>query len=69
MYKEFSHVRLNWKKKEWDNMSTLQVRTIRNGEKCTISFHQEKLTDGDQREEVKKYWNEVMKKIEMDLNS
>jgi len=55
-----SHIRLNWKKKDWENNSTLQLRIIENGKKTTISIHQEKLLDTKQREEMKKYWNEIM---------
>ena len=59
-----SHIRLNWKKKNWENLSTVQVRVMGNQEKATISFHQEKLSNNNQREEMKKYWNEKMVKIE-----
>jgi hypothetical protein len=61
--KPFSHIRLNWKKKKWNNMSTLQVRLIRKTEKTTISFHVEKLLDSQQRDEMKKHLNEVMQKL------
>lgn len=44
-------------------MSTVQVRVIGNKEKATISFHQEKLLDSDQREEMKEHWNKKMTKI------
>ena len=64
VFKPYSHIRLNWKKKNWENLSTVQVRVMGNQEKATISFHQEKLSDNLQREEMKKYWNEKMVKIE-----
>lgn len=59
-----SHIRLNWKKKNWENMSTVQVRVIGNQEKATISVHQEKLLDNDQREEMKGYWRRKMAEID-----
>ncbi|MEM8969752.1 MAG: hypothetical protein AAGE93_25260, partial [Bacteroidota bacterium] len=59
----------NCKMKKWKNLSTLQVRVMGNKEKTTISFHQEKLLDNSQREEMKKYWNEKMIKIEKALVS
>ncbi len=63
-----SHIRMNWKKKDWDNNSTLQVRVIGKSEnKTTISFHQEKLTDSNQREEMKRYWNKKMDKINSEI--
>ncbi|MDN5217489.1 ATPase [Fulvivirgaceae bacterium BMA12] len=64
VFTPYSHVRLNWKKKNWENLSTVQVRVMGNQEKATISFHQEKLLDNSQREEMKKYWSEKMVKIE-----
>ncbi|QNL47828.1 SRPBCC domain-containing protein [Olivibacter sp. SDN3] len=67
VFTPYSHIRMNWKKKSWDNMSTVQVRVTGNQKKATISFHQEKLLDDTQREEMKIYWNEKMKEIEKRL--
>ncbi len=58
-----SHIRLNWKIPHWPNTSLLQLRVINNKGRATISFHQEKLLNSEQREEVKQYWNEVMDKL------
>jgi uncharacterized protein YndB with AHSA1/START domain len=59
-----SHIRMHWKKKTWDNMSTVQVRVIRKDkDKTTISFHQEKLKDAKQRAEIKEFWKEKMSDI------
>ena len=41
VFKPNSHIRLNWKPKNWKNMSTVQIRVIENGEKSTIAIHQE----------------------------
>src|SRR5262249_42891128 len=38
-----SHIRLTWRKRNWQNTSSLQVRIIPYGNKTTISFHQDKL--------------------------
>lgn len=64
VFTPYSHIRMNWKKKNWENISTVQVRVIGNHEKATISFHQEKLLDNNQREEMKLYWNKKMTEIE-----
>ncbi|WP_257667025.1 hypothetical protein [Parapedobacter tibetensis] len=64
VFTPYSHIRMNWKKKNWENISTVQVRVIGNQEKATISFHQEELLDNNQREEMKLYWNEKMAEIE-----
>lgn len=68
VFKPNSHIRMNWKKEDWKNMSTVQVRVIGKGKKkTTISFHQEKLTDSKQRAEMEKYWNEKMDKITTEI--
>jgi uncharacterized protein YndB with AHSA1/START domain len=63
VFKPNSHIRLNWKPKNWKNTSTIQIRVIGNQEKTTIAFHQEKLLNSEQRDEMKEYWNKVMNKI------
>lgn len=68
VFNQYSHIRIDWRRKGWENVSRLQVRVIGNEEKATISFHQEKLSDSDQREEMKLYWNEKMNAIEKALN-
>ncbi|WP_207534859.1 hypothetical protein [Desertivirga arenae] len=65
----YSHVRMSWKKKEWNNFSALQVRIIGDREKATISFHQDKLLSNDQREEMKLYWNQKLAEIELGLRT
>lgn len=67
VFKPYSHIRMNWKKRDWQNISTLQVRTIGNNGKTTVSFHQEKLLDAAQREEMKNYWNQKMEILAAEL--
>ncbi|MEO1214083.1 MAG: SRPBCC domain-containing protein [Bacteroidota bacterium] len=67
LVKPNSHIRINWKRKDWTNLSTLQMRLITNKEKTTISFHQEKLGDSKQREEVKNYWSDILDKLTTEL--
>ncbi|NET33434.1 MAG: ATPase [Cyanothece sp. SIO1E1] len=64
----YSHIRINWKKKGWNNLSTLQIRVISKQEKSTLSIHQEKLLDFEQRAVMKEYWNATMSKITSELN-
>lgn len=59
-----SHFRMKWKRKDWPNTVTLQVRVIPSGEKTTISFMQEKLANARQRAEMKKHWLEVLDRVE-----
>ena len=64
VFKTGSHIRLTWKPKHWENTSFLQIRVIPGKGKTTISFHQDKLLDSQQRDEMKKYWDAVIQKIE-----
>ncbi len=68
VFKANSHIRLTWKPKHWTNTSALQIRVIPSKEKTTVSFHQDKLMDSKQRDEMKKYWEEVIYKIENELS-
>jgi len=67
VFKPNSHIRLSWKPKNWENMSTIQIRVIGNQEMTTIAIHQENLLNSEQRSEMKEYWNKIMKKIETEL--
>ena len=62
-----SHVRLTWQPGGWPKPSTLQVRVMPNGEKATLSFHQENLTGAEEREQMLHKWAEIVKKIEKEL--
>ena len=63
-----SHIRLTWKPKHWTNFSAVQVRVIDANGKATISFHQDKMLDGKQREEMKMYWDSILEKIGKQLH-
>ncbi len=67
VFKPNSHIRLTWKPKHWTNTSALQIRVIPSKVKTTISFHQDKLLNSRQRDEMKKYWDEVIVKIENEI--
>lgn len=58
-----SHIRMSWKKADWPNESTLQIRVIPNGWRTIISFHQEKLLDQQQREEMEGFWEEKFESL------
>ncbi len=65
--KPLSHIRLTWKKKNWINISTVQIRVINAKDKTTISFHQEKLLDSAQRDEMKNHWANIMDRLSKKL--
>jgi ribosome-associated translation inhibitor RaiA len=68
VYKELSHVRLKYQKKEWVNNSTIQLRVLWAKTGTTISFHQEKLLDTAQRDDMKAHWDKVLHAIDKHLN-
>lgn len=62
--KPLQQLRLTWQKVGWEKASTVQVRIIPgSSNKTTISFHQEKLSDQNVREEMKKYWEKVLTEL------
>lgn len=61
--KPHSHIRMAWKRRGWSNTSIVQVRVIEAKTGTTISFHQEKLLNKKQREEVQKYWDKVVEEF------
>ncbi|MEJ8548513.1 SRPBCC family protein [Brevibacillus borstelensis] len=72
--KPLQQLRLTWQKEAWQRPSTVQVRVIAKAvDKTTISFHQENLSDGKVREEMKEHWEAVLdrirEKIESDLSN
>lgn len=58
-----SHIRLTWKPKNWPNTSAIQIRVINAKGKTIISFHHDKLLNSIQRDEMKKHWDTVLRKI------
>jgi len=67
VFKPKSHIRLNWKLKDWPNMSTVQLRVIGKQGKATIAIHQEKLLNAEQRSKMKEYWIKVIQKIDKEI--
>ncbi|UII20159.1 SRPBCC domain-containing protein [Fulvivirga ligni] len=58
-----SHFRMQFKFNSWTNTSAVQVRFIKAKTGTTLSFHQDKLTDERQREEMKSYWSKVLNHV------
>lgn len=63
VYNELSHARLTYKRKDWENTSTIQMRVVAAKTGTTISIHQEKLANEGQREEMRQHWEKVLAKI------
>jgi len=69
LIRHHSHIRMSWKKPDWPNESTLQIRVIPNGWRTIVSFHQERLLDEQQREEMEDYWEEKFESLTAYLSS
>ncbi|MCU1683776.1 MAG: hypothetical protein JWQ81_4515 [Amycolatopsis sp.] len=64
-FREFDRVRLTWRPKDWDHDSTLQVTVSAagTGAKSTLRFHQEWLSDSEERELQRVYWQDVTDRL------
>ena len=67
LFQSYAHLRMSWKKADWQNTATLQLRVIGNHHKTTIAFHLEKLLNEQQREAMKKHWSDVMQALTVAL--
>jgi len=62
--KPLHQLRLTWQKEEWQRPSTVQIRILfKENNKTTISFHQEHLSNQQAREEMKRYWENILETI------
>lgn len=66
--KPYSHMRMSWRKSEWDHVTMLQPRVMKGANRSVISFHHDKLSSEKERSEMKKHWTAVMDKIESELH-
>ena len=62
-FTEGDRVRLTWRPSDWDHDSTVQVRLSGSGTKTTLRFHQEWLSDAEEREEQRAYWQDVTERV------
>ena len=62
-FSEGSLIRLRWQPPGWDFESTLQLRVTPAKSGATISFHHERLENGDQREQMRRHWSDVLDKL------
>lgn len=62
-YSEGSLLRMRWQPPQWDFVSTLQLRVMPAKTGATISFHHEKLENGEQRQQMQRHWSEVLDRL------
>ena len=62
-YNEGSLIRLRWQPPDWDVETTLQIRVTPVKTGTTISFHHERLESGEQREQMRRHWADVLDRL------
>ena len=62
-YSEGSLIRLRWQPPGWAFETTLQIRVQPAKTGATISFHHERLESADQREQMRRYWSDVLDRL------
>ncbi|MFT4156913.1 MAG: hypothetical protein QM630_03140 [Microbacterium sp.] len=60
---EGRRVRLTWKPAEWSHDTRLQVTVLPAATGATIAFHQERLADAAEREQMRAHWSKVLDDI------
>ncbi|MFT4260145.1 SRPBCC domain-containing protein [Microbacterium sp.] len=60
---EGRRVRLTWKPGEWSHDATLQLTVLPAATGTTIAFHQERLADAAEREQMLAHWTAVLDDI------
>ncbi|NIV13012.1 MAG: DUF4287 domain-containing protein [Aliifodinibius sp.] len=68
-FKNESKLRLTWQQPNRQAATTLQLSVQERGEKAVIRIHQEKLSNENEREQMRQHWSEVLDKIEQMLNA
>lgn len=59
-YNDGSLIRMRWQPPDWDFESTLQIRVKPAKTGATITFHHERMQNGEQRAAMHKRWSEVI---------
>lgn len=62
-YNEGSLIRMRWQPQEWDFESTLQIRVTPAKTGATISFHHERMRNGEPRAVMRQRWSEAIDKL------
>jgi uncharacterized protein YndB with AHSA1/START domain len=63
VYQPWSHVRLTWRRPDWDAPSYLQVRVIPARTGTTLSFHQDHLRGPADRTAMRAHWEQVIEQL------
>lgn len=63
-YVEYSHIRMRWKRRGWEQWSMVQIRVIAKAKgRTTVSVLQDRLTSEGMRETMLLHWKKVLADI------
>jgi activator of HSP90 ATPase len=57
------HLRLKWKPKHWQKLSTIELRVTNRKGKASVIFHQTDFFEIEKREEMRTYWKGIISKM------
>lgn len=67
VFKTNCHIRFKWKPSTWKKESTVELRITNAKGKARLIFHHTRFFKIEQKEELRSYWKNVMKKINTEL--
>jgi activator of HSP90 ATPase len=63
------HLRLKWKPKHWQKLSTIELRVTNRKGRASVVFHQTGFFEIEKREEMKIYWKNIILKMNDELSN
>ena len=63
------HLRLKWKPKHWQKLSTIELRVTNRKGKASVIFHQTGFFEIEKREEMRTYWKSIISKMNDELKN
>jgi len=67
VFSSYSHIRLTWKNREWENVSIFQMRTLDLHRRTEIRIHHEGLESLVQKEAMEKHWQQILEKLKASI--
>lgn len=67
-FRVYDRVRLTWKPKQWDHDSTVQVALTPGTNGTAFRFHQERLMNQQEREQMRAHWTAALDRLEAELD-
>jgi len=58
-FRPLDRIRLTWQPADWPHESTVQIAVDDKGDRTRIVFHQERLSDADERAQQREHWKAV----------